>query len=99
MTTNTGTTLVAVKRALRDLLKARVGLSDVQVAYAEPGAYNIESDAIWFSVAEALHHETSMRNGGAFPIQEDYHLTVIVQAFTFGADIAVEGLEEGDLRA
>lgn len=97
--TNTGTTLVAVKIALRDLLKARVGLADVQIAYAEPGAYNIESDAIWFSVAEALHHETSMRNGAAFPIQEDYHLTVIVQAFTFGADIAIEGLEEGDLRA
>lgn len=92
---NPGTTLVPVKQALRDLLRARPALSEVQVSYGEPGAYNLGSDAIWFTVAEALHHEIAMRNGGAFPIKEDYHLTVIVQSFT----MTTEGFEENDLRA
>jgi hypothetical protein len=93
--TNIGTTLVEVKKALRDLLQARPNLADVQVSYAEPSAYNLNAEAIWFTVAEALHHETSMRNGGAFPIQEDYHLQVNVQAFTMESD----GFEAADTRA
>jgi hypothetical protein len=97
--TNTGTTLIAVKQVLRDLLKERPALTGIQVAYGEPGQYNTEADAIWFTVAEALHHEIAMRNGGAFPIKEDYHLTVIVQAFTFGTDLSMQGREEADLRA
>jgi hypothetical protein len=97
--TNIGSTIVTAKRALRDLLQARPGLADVQVAYGEPSEYNIESDAIWFTVAESLHHEIAMRNGGAFPIKEDIHLTVIVQAFTFGTDMTMDGREESDLRA
>jgi hypothetical protein len=94
--TNVGTTLVEVKKALRDLLQARPGLANVQVSYAEPSAYNLENSAIWFTVAEALHHETSMRNGGAFPIQEDYHLQINVQAFTLEAP---DGQEIADTRA
>lgn len=92
--TNIGTTLITVKQALKALLEVRPYIlqTNVQVSYGEPGAYNITSDAIWFTVAEALHHEIAF--GQPFPIKEDIHLTVICQAFTMTS----EGFEDADLR-
>lgn len=94
MTSFTGTSLVAVKQALRDLFTAAPGLADVQVSYSTPGGY-ATGDVIFFAGGDALHHEISMRNGGAFPIVEDYRLQVDVQAFT----METEGQEVADQRA
>ena len=88
-------TLATVKKALFTELAARPSLDHVQVSYGTPTAYNIESDCIFFGPAEALHHEISMRGGKPFPIVEDYHLQINVQAFTLETD----GFESADERA
>lgn len=94
MTSFTGTSLLAVKQALRDAFLAAPGLAGVQISYSTPGAYTT-GDVIFFAGGDALHHEIAMRNGGAFPVAEDYRLGVIVQAFT----METEGQESADARA
>jgi hypothetical protein len=95
VTSFTGTSLLAVKQALRDEFATRPALSNVQVSYSTPGAYHLESDVIFFGGGDALHHEISFSNGGAFPVAEDYRLQVNVQAF----NMETEGQEAADVRA
>lgn len=94
MTSYLGSSLVAVKQALRDAFQSAPGLTGVQVSYSKPGTY-VTGDIIFFRGGDALHHEIAMRNGAAFPVAEDYRLGVNVQAFS----METGGQEAADLRA
>lgn len=94
MTSYQGSSLVAVKQALRDAFQSAPGLTGVQVSYSQAGSFTT-GDIIFFRGGDALHHEISMRDGGAFPVTEDYRLGVNVQAFS----METAGQEAADLRA
>lgn len=83
---STGTTLVALKQALVTKLRARAGLSGVQVLYAiddfEPGDDHLRNEAIWLGNAKWLAPDGSnianMR-AGTKKIDEVYELELFVQ--------------------
>ena len=90
---STGSSLVAFKRALVQALKARPGLSGVQVTYDFPDG-GLTGRDIWLGHAESENHIAGLRSGPK-KVDEDFTLTVIAQALnTVGG-----GQEAADLDA
>jgi hypothetical protein len=91
---STGTTLVAVKQALRTALRARIGLTGVIVSYTQPAAFESD-DNIWFGTAIASTELSNMRGGAPLTVMETVELELHIQSGTFVDD----GQETADLRA
>lgn len=95
----TGTSLVAVKQALVTALRARAGLTGVQVLYAfddfEVGDDHVQDDAIWFTDTEWIESEITVWNTGTKKVDETYSLGWTIQVLK--ADGATQ--ETADLRA
>lgn len=77
----TGTTQVAVKKALRTALSARSGLTGVQVSYAKPNE-ELQAESIWFgsSTSSPEVRQAAFTGGGRPKTQfEAYDFLVTVQ--------------------
>jgi hypothetical protein len=73
-----GTTIVAVKRSLRDRLKARHGLSGVLVNYGDPGE-RARREQIYIGEVRTPEHEPVAIRAGTRKRDETYELSVHVQ--------------------
>ena len=72
-----GSTLAVFKRELRDALRARPGLANVQIEYSQPET-ELQDDSIWFETADGSTALPVMR-AGTKPVDETYQLKVAVQ--------------------
>lgn len=79
----TGTSLVAVKQALVTALRARPGLSGVQVLYGiddfPTGDDHLEEEAIWFGEATWPDTEIPTLRAGTKEVDETYELAWVVE--------------------
>ncbi len=77
-----GTTVVAVKAAVRDALAALSGtggpLSGVQVSYANPGS-SARRETVYLGDVEDGEHEVAAFRSGTVPRREVYLLPVLVE--------------------
>jgi hypothetical protein len=95
----TGTSLVALKQALVTALRARAGLTGVQVLYWPDdflvGDDHLKNEAIWFGNARWLESEIQVLTAGTKPVDEVYEIDWYVQVLKEDGSTQ----ETADLRA
>lgn len=74
---STGTTLVKFKKAMVTALKARPGMSDVEVSYGFAEDY-IAEKAVWFEGARSSDRIATLK-AGTKRVEENYNVNLVIQ--------------------
>lgn len=92
-----GTTLVAVRAALVPLLRARLGLTGVQVTYGRPKT-DLPNEAVWFEAQAEAEAVRLLATGGTVKsVEETYEFLAVLQVLA-ESDVEDQG-QAADERA